>query len=317
MKSPSRYEIESQLFGIIKTLEIIHKKAEAGEYNPSVYRSTVIKYTNQLQHLNTILSTKGLHLNEVIKEMKLDSTLKPIIAWIKRSVLDKNIVLNKSNSKIYSEIPKNKKKNAIHEYSKMRVANANGYPHHEKEGSNDNRNIGGLNNNGGSNNNYSYNYKNGRNKDSEVKFPGFSKKTYENSLNSPYNVKNALFSEINPRKITVNPIFPAKLASEITADFITILDFFQLGLPKMELLRDQFFGLYEHLSLFPGMQEIAVDLSLVLKALFNNESKKLNIHNSQNKNNPIKIEDLGNLKEYMEQLYLNFKYTLLKMSDRD
>lgn len=244
----SRLEIESMIFGIVKTLEMIHSNAKSGSITPEKYNSYVLQSISQIQELSEIISAKGLSFNDMLNEMNLSESLYGIISWIKGAILS-----GRSNS--VQSISGSPNPSDLSDYSGA-------------FGSFDSSNYSGTPD---------------RNRNQQPPRP--SNQT-EYTLNTP------------------NPIIPAKLSAQITADFITILDYFRLGLNDLSILQTQFIHLYENLGKFPNMEEIAVELSMMIKQIYSNDTPHHSNQNIQMKNIPIKVE----------QLYKEFKTILFKLS---
>ncbi|MBN2155613.1 MAG: hypothetical protein JW776_06195 [Candidatus Lokiarchaeota archaeon] len=66
-------------------------------------------------------------------------------------------------------------------------------------------------------------------------------------------------------KYTLNPLVLANLASEITANFITIFDFFTLEMKDSHLLEENFNRIQKALKEFPGMDEIYLDFKTIIR----------------------------------------------------
>ena len=66
---------------------------------------------------------------------------------------------------------------------------------------------------------------------------------------------------------TMHPLQLANLASEITAGFITIFYFFKLYLKDFSLLTETFQRLQDALKIFPGMEELYLDLVSLIRTI--------------------------------------------------
>lgn len=85
---------------------------------------------------------------------------------------------------------------------------------------------------------------------------------FEKNLRDVTTARNQIASIGN---VLINPIMLANLASEITANFITIFDFFKLEMEDPNLLTDSFQRLQHALQNFPGLDELFLDVKTVIR----------------------------------------------------
>lgn len=270
MPLPSRYDLESQLFALIRTLVDLQKKVESGDFTFNFYRDKISEITNEILLIELIFKKKGFNLDEILDEMNISEDLFSIIPKIKNYILFRNIDMTEE------------------EQTK-----------HEKN---------------------------------EIKVPILeiqSDKEPIDNFSSDFKILDYNFKEDDKyliNEIPVNPLKLAKMSADITSDLITIIDFIKLKLPSdVSILFELGKQLYDNLKLFPGMEEIAVDVSMYLKEIGWMKIKEsddsidvtrnedfIEILNKKNKiSKKIKFEDL--LKKF-EIFFAGFKKNILIQS---
>lgn len=216
MSLPSRFDLESQLFALIRTLGDLQKKVELRDFSFNFYRDKISEIANEILLIELIFKKKGFNLDKILDEMNISEELFSIIPKIKNyMLLFQNIEINENQTKRekLSQNLKKEKNDQILEGS-------------DKESVDRTR--------------------------SDFKVLDFNFKEDEKYL-------------IN--EFPVNPMKLAKMSADITSDLITIMDFIKLKMPKISILFELGKRLYDNLKLFPGMEEIAVDVSVYLKEI--------------------------------------------------
>ena len=270
MSLPSRFDLESQLFALIRTLGDLQKKVELGDFSFNFYRDKISEITNGILLIELIFKKKGYDLDKILDEMNISEEFFSIIPKIKNFMLFRNIDITEKQTK-------HGKKDKIDQILEI---------HSDKEP------IDGSG--------------------SDFKILDFNFKEDDKYL-------------IN--EIPVNPLKLARMSADITSDLITIIDFIKLKMPlEISILFELGKRLYDNLKLFPGMEELAVDVSIYLKEigwmkikesdsdfmdLMHNEDS-IEVVNKKNKNTyKIKFNDL--LKKF-EIFFTGFKKNILIQS---
>lgn len=206
---PTRYDLESELFSIIKSINDLQRKMKSGDISLPFYRSALENKFNEIHLIELILKKKGLNLDKILKDMHIDD--------ISGEILRLNELVLFGNVKVEH---RSKKANEIK-----------------------------LND---------FDLKNIQPQDSKSKI-------IKDTINSLEDKQSRLECYALVGGTLANPIALAKLSSEITSDFITILDFFQLNLKDLNVFYDIGEHLEHNLKLFPKMETLAIDLGSFLK----------------------------------------------------
>ncbi len=199
MPIPSRLDLESQLFAILKMLKTIHEDMISGKTSYSSYCSIVRQKINDLMVVELTFQAKGLEFSTILNDMMV-------------------------SEEFFSLIPQ------IHEFITLT----------EKDQNNNSENPAVLT-------------------------------EQEKNLAMITGVEN---KTANFGRYTINPIKLANLASEITAGFITIFDFFKLEMEDPQLLQDSFQRVEKALKEFPGLEDLYLDL----KSLTRKVTSEIDIH---------------------------------------
>lgn len=271
MSLPSRFDLESKLFALIRTLGDLQKKVELGDFSFNFYRDKISEITNEILLIELIFKKKGYDLDKIMDEMNISEELFSIIPKIKNYMLFRNIEMTEE------EQTKHGKKENLEQILEI---------HSKKEPIDDNS--------------------------SDFKILDFKFKDEDRYL-------------IN--EIPVNPLKLARMSADITSDLITIIDFIKLKMPlEISILFELGKRLYDNLKLFPGMEEIAVDVSVYLKEIEWMKIKEsdsgaidvirnkdfIEVVNKKNKiTNKIKFNDLLNK---FEIFFTGFKKNILIQS---
>ena len=91
MSLPSRFDLESQLFALIRTLGDLQKKVESGDFSFNFYRDKISEITNGILLIELIFKKKGYDLDKILDEMNISEELFSIIPKIKNYMLFRNI----------------------------------------------------------------------------------------------------------------------------------------------------------------------------------------------------------------------------------
>ena len=276
MSLPTRFDLESQLFALIRTLGDLQKKVESGVFAFTFYRNKISEITNEILLIELIFKKKGFNLDKILDEMNISEDLFSIIPKIKNYILFRNIEMNEkrtNNEKLDHNLGKEKIDQIIGSYPGKR-------PIHDSN--------------------------------SDFKLLNFNFKEDDEYL-------------IN--EIPVNPLKLAKMSADITSDLITIIDFIKLKMPKeISILFELGKRLYDNLKLFPGMEELAVELAVYLKEIGwmkikENNSDSMDVirntdfievlNKKNNDTNKIKFNDL--IKKF-EIFFMGFKKNILIQS---
>jgi len=182
---PTRLDLESQLFSILKTLKTIHEDMINGRLSYSSYCNIVRQKINELMIVELSFQSKGLYLDAILNEMMV-------------------------SEEFFTLIPK------IHDYVALTAQ----------------------------------------------KKPEMSKSFAKIPTSGTHPIEQKIVYLGNH---AINPIRLANLASEITANFITIFDFFKLELGDPNLLQDNINRLEGALKEFPGLEELYLDFKSFLR----------------------------------------------------
>jgi hypothetical protein len=195
MPNPSRLDLESQLFGILKTLKTIHQDIQSKKISYPLYCSTIRQKIKDLMIVELTFQAKGLELEKILEKMMI-------------------------SEEFFDLIPQ------IHDYISLQ----------EQSTSLDKTSPSDLS-------------------------------EYEKNLRDVTTARNKTAIIGN---ILINPLLLANLASEITANFITIFDFFKLEIDDSLLLQDNFQRLLDALEKFPGMDELFLDVKNTIRSIQSN-----------------------------------------------
>ena len=190
MPNPSRLDLESQLFGILKTLKTIHQDVQRGKISYPLYCSTIRQKIKDLMIVELTFQAKGLELKKILEDMMI-------------------------SEEFFQLIPQ------IHDFISLQERSS-----------------------------------------SLITSDNTELTEYETNLRDVTTAQNQTAMIGN---VPINPILLASLASEITANFITIFDFFKLEMDDSHMLQDNFQRLLDALEKFPGMDELFLDVKKTIR----------------------------------------------------
>lgn len=109
---PSRFEIESQLFGLIKVLADLDEKYHSGEFSVQTYREKFQEKIEQFLELDLITKRKGLVMDELISDISLGKEYEAILPKIREFVVFSKIDIesaerSESNSNKFVDLLEN------------------------------------------------------------------------------------------------------------------------------------------------------------------------------------------------------------------
>ncbi len=188
MSIPSRLELESRLFGIIKTLRTAHEDVISGKIHYSSYCNLIRQKIKELMIVEMTFQSKDLEMDSVLKDMMVSEEFFALIPQIHEYIT----LIEQTSDQTIDDID-------LHTESE-RILNA------EK--------------------------------------------------------KSVVIG-----KYTIHPIRLAELGSEITGNFITIFDFFKLGLTDAQMLQKNFTKLEKALREFPGLEQLYLDFKATVREI--------------------------------------------------
>lgn len=206
---PTRYDLETELFSILKSINDLQRKIKIGDISLPFYRTSIEKKFNEFHLIELILKKKGMNLEKVLRDMHIEEISNEVLR-LKDLVLFENVKVEHRSKK--------SQESKIEDFE----------------------------------------FKN-------IEPPESNSKTMRDTITSLDDKQSRLECYALVGDVMTNPIALAKLSSEITSDFITILDFFQLNLKEMNVFYDIGDHLEHNLKLFPKMETLAIDLSSFLK----------------------------------------------------
>jgi hypothetical protein len=282
MLLPSRLELESKIFAIIKTMQDLYEKAESAQISTTFYQSSIQQKIHEIYLMEFISKKKNMDLDKIINEMKIGDQFQDVITKLRSSLLLKTPIQTKTIIKEPTEqnkvVSKGKKTSSKTEPEKV-VTGAS----KTKKTSISSNTI----------------YR------SEAPAVSDSSKTYETSsetgssdistmekIVSSSTAPNNLNNDITVNSKSFNPMALAKISADITSDFITIIDFFHIKLVEFIVLFEISEKLRKNLILFPGMDELCVDLSMFFKdIMWIRDAGDINKNTRSKANGQIKIEN--------------------------
>ncbi|MBD3351492.1 MAG: hypothetical protein GF364_08390 [Candidatus Lokiarchaeota archaeon] len=244
MPLPSRYELESKLFGIIKTMAKLYENVASGRFSLKNYRDYIQKKINDLFLIELAFRKKDVNIQSVLEDMNLEQEFNKILDKIKSCSLYEGFNIN----------------------TQEKQANIS---------------------------------------NSTISKSVMSTIVSENQAENLSDIKIEEISDLEQdiveiNKLKISSIELARISSLITSDFITILDYFELKIENKTLLFELIENLTDNLMQFPGMQELAVDISTAIQNL--------------QKNN---LDKDKNLKKQFESYYYKFKKSIFTKEEKD
>ncbi len=100
MKPPSRFELESQLFALVKTFSDLQEKVKSGAFSFNFYYTSLKKKMKELFLIELVFKKKNMDLGDILDEMEISKEFLHIIKEIKAYLLLKNVELKKQNKSI-------------------------------------------------------------------------------------------------------------------------------------------------------------------------------------------------------------------------
>jgi hypothetical protein len=109
MSIPTRLDLESQLFAILKTLKTVHKDMLCGKISYSSYCTIVHRKIKELMLVELIFQAKGFDLDSILKEMDLSEEFFSLIPHLQNSLIaaDSSPPLSQTYQSSLSEVEKN------------------------------------------------------------------------------------------------------------------------------------------------------------------------------------------------------------------
>ncbi len=107
MPVPSRLELESQLFAILKTLKTVHKDVTDGKISYSSYCNLVRQKINDLMIVELTFQSKGLEFSTILNDMKVSEEFFSLIPQINDFISLSEKKHNQSSEKSLTNSEKN------------------------------------------------------------------------------------------------------------------------------------------------------------------------------------------------------------------